>query len=417
MVAAPPEPATRVPLWRNRDFILLWSGQIVSTLGTRITSIAFPLLVLGLTGSPAKAGLVASAQTIPYALVHLPAGVLVDRWDRKRIMLVSDAVRALAFGSLVLALVLDRVTLAQILVVAVVEGTLFVFFQLAESSALPQLVPHEQLGAALAQNQAREQGAELAGAPLGGVLFSVGRVVPFLADAISYAVSFLTLLAIRPPFQEAREPRWTTLRAEIGEGVRWYWQQPFLRTLIAVVGATNIVYNALYLVLIVRARNLGASPFIVGAMFAFAGGGAILGALLAPGVQRHVSAKLVLLGSLWLWGTGMAVLVPLPNAVALGVVIGLLAVAGPIFNVVLGSYRYALAPDRLLGRTASVARLVAWGTIPLGPLVAGFLVEAIGAAATLVVLATGMLLVAAAATVSPSVRSAPDLSELLAARA
>jgi MFS family permease len=98
------------PLWRNRDFLLLWSGQAISTVGTRISSLAYPLLVLAVTGSPAQAGLVGFAQTLPFLVWYLPAGALVDRWNRKWVMLVADAGRAAALGSVAGALVLDRLT-------------------------------------------------------------------------------------------------------------------------------------------------------------------------------------------------------------------------------------------------------------------------------------------------------------------
>jgi MFS family permease len=405
-----------VPLRRNRDFILLWSGQLVSTVGTRISAIAYPLLVLTTTGSPAKAGLVGFAQSIPFALVYLPAGVFVDRWNRKRIMLVADGGRALALASVVVALALDGLTLAQILFVAVVEGTLFIFFQLAESAALPQIVPRAQLGTAVAQNEAREQGAELAGGPLGGILFAIDRFVPFLVDAISYAVGFVTLLFLRSELQEEREPRKTNIRAEIAEGIRWLWEERFLRVVVALVGGTNFVLNALFLTLIVRARDLDASPPLIGAMFAFFGAGAILGAFVAPAVQRHVAPRIVILLALWVWAVETATLFVLPNAVALGAVFGLIGFLGPPFNVTLASYRYALVPDRLLARVGSVGRLVAWGTIPLAYLTAGILLAAIGAPAMLLTLAALMIVVAASATLISDVRNVPPPDVLRAAR-
>ena len=109
MTAVTSEP---VPLHRNRDFMILWSSQVASTVGTRVTSVAFPLLVLAVTGSPAQAGLVAFAQTLPYLVLFLPAGALVDRWDRKRTMLVCEAGRAVALGSIALAIYLDTLTIA-----------------------------------------------------------------------------------------------------------------------------------------------------------------------------------------------------------------------------------------------------------------------------------------------------------------
>jgi MFS family permease len=393
--------------------MLLWSGQVVSTIGTRVSSLAYPLLVLALTHSPAKAGLVGFAQTLPFLLFYLPAGALVDRWNRKRVMLFADAGRALALGSIALGLALDRLTLAQIAAVAFLEGSLFVFFQLSESAALPHVVPREQLPTALAQNQAREQGADLAGQPLGGLLFGIDHLVPFVFDAVSYAVSFVTLLFVRPTFQVERPSSQTRLLAEVVEGIAWLWQRPLLRAIVFLVGASNFAFTALALVMIVRARQLGASSALIGAMFAFLGAGAIVGAAIAPWVQRRVPTRVVVIGSLWLWAAGMAVLALAPNALALGALAAVMWIGGPPFNVVVGAYRYALVPDRLQARTSSAARLVAWGTIPLGSLAAGFLVEAVGAITSFLVLAGISLAVALAATATRAVRNAPQVEALL----
>ena len=370
--------------------------------------------MLALTGSPSKAGLVAFAQTLPFPLLFLPAGVIVDRIDRKHLLLVADGARAVAFASLVAALALDRIVLAHIVVVAFVEGAFFVFFRLAESAALPQVVPAEQLPTAVAQNQARDQGAELAGAPLGGLLFGFDRLLPFLFDAISYAIGFVTLLFVRSALQEDRPPRETRVREEVVEGFRWTWNQPFVRAIVVLVGGSNFAFNALFLVLIVRAKDLGASSALIGAMFAFLGGGAILGALVAPAVSRRVRANVVIVASLWLWAVYPLVLVVLPNALVIGLVAGVVNITGPIFNVVLSAYRYALVPDRLLGRVGSVILLVAWGTIPLGSLTAGFLLEGFGAVTSMLVLAAVSFAVAVGATVTRTVRNVPPVAELRA---
>jgi MFS family permease len=404
--------AELVPLRRNRDFLLLWSSQVVSTLGTRVTSVAFPLLVLAITDSPATAGVVGFFQTLPFLVCFLPAGAIVDRGDRKRLMLVADAVRAGAMASVVVAIAADHLTVAHLAAVAFVEGTFFVFFDLAESAALPHLVPSVQLPTAIAQNQARQQGADLVGQPLGGVLFGVGHAAPFLVDALSYAVSFVALLFVRPVFQEARERTATNLRRDIVEGVKWLWEQRFLRVLVLVIAGWNFVSNALVLALIVRAEELGASPALVGVMLAFFGGGAIVGALIAPAIQRRVSSRTVIVGATWISAAAAFLLVPMRWPLALGAVVGIAAVVGPVFNVVIATYRYALTPDRLQGRVVSAARVVAWGAIPLGTLSAGFLLEGIGATATLALLAVGMAVVALAATLLPSVRRVPAVAGL-----
>jgi len=408
-----PEPARASTLLRNRDFMLLWSGQVVSTLGSRITALAFPLLVLAITHSPAQAGLVGFAQALPFLVWFLPAGALVDRWSRKRVMLVADAGRGVALGTVAAAVLLDRVTVAHLVVVAFVEGTLFVFFQLAEAAALPHVVPRAQLPTAVAQNQARDQGAELAGQPLGGFLFGLGHVVPFVADTVSYLVSFLALLPIRPDLEEPRDTPRRHLLAEVSEGVRWLMHQRLLRTLVALVAISNFAFNALPLALIVRAQDLGASPAAIGLMLGALGVGALAGAVAAPAIQRRVPPPAVLLGALWLWAVQSCVLIVAPSVVTIGVALGLGAFAGPPFNVVVASYRYALAPDRLQGRATSVARMIAWGTIPLAALAGGVSVERFGAVPTIAWLAVLALAVAILATLLPTVRRAPPVSAVV----
>jgi MFS family permease len=387
--------------------MVLWSSQVVSTVGTRVTSIAYPLLVLAVTHSPAKAGVVGFAQTLPFLLLYLPGGTFVDRWDRKRTMLVCDAGRAVALGSIAITIALGWLTMVQVVVAALIEGSLFVLFDLAEGAALPQLVTGDQLQAAIAQNQAKTQGADIVGQPLGGVLFSAARLLPFLADAVSYLVSFIALLFIRRPLQQPRARQPTRLRTEIAEGLLWVWRQPFLRAAVGVIGGVNFVFNALTLVLVVRARELGASPALIGAMFAFVGVGGLLGSFVAPWAQRRYGARRVIVTAGWLWAAEIGVLALLPNALSLGVVSGIRSFAGPAFNVVVNSHVYQVTPDRLLGRVRSAARLVAWGSIPLGTLAGGFLASAFGARTTVLILTGIMCAIAAAATLARGMRHLP----------
>jgi len=384
--------------------MVLWSSQVVSTVGTRVTSIAFPLLVLTVTHSPAKAGVVGFAQTLPFLLLYLPAGAFIDRWDRKRTMIACDAGRAVALGSIAVTVALGWLSMAQVIVVALLEGSLFVLFDLAEGAALPQLVAKEQVPAAVAQNQAKTQGADVVGQPLGGLLFSIAWLLPFLADAVSYLVSFAALLFIRRPFQQPSARPSTRLKTEIAEGLQWVWREPFLRAAVGVIGGVNLVFNALTLVLIVRAKQLGASPALIGVMFAFVGVGGLLGSFVAPWVQRSFAARRVIVTVGWLWAAQTGVLALLPNVLSLGVVSGLRSFAAPAFNVVITSHLYRVTPDRLLGRVRSAARLVAWGSIPLGALTGGLLASAFGAETTLLILTGMMCGVAAAATLARGMR-------------
>jgi len=224
------------PLWRNRDFILLWSDQTVSTLGTSMSLLALPLLALALTRSPAQAGFLAAVQSLPYLVFSLPAGALIDRWDRKRVMIRCDAARFIVYGSVPLAYVLGHLTIAQLYLVALVGGTAFVFFNIAEVASLPRVVPEARLAQANAINAAAESGAQLVGPGLSGFIISLARTtasgasVAYLADSVSYLASVISLFFIAAPFQHERPAAQTrSLRAEIAEGIRFLWTRRPLR--------------------------------------------------------------------------------------------------------------------------------------------------------------------------------------------
>ena len=395
------------PLWRNRDFTLLWTGQVVSTVGTRVTSVAYPLLVLLLTGSPALAGAVAFVQTLPFLLLYLPGGAWVDRWDRRRTMVLCELGRAVALGSVALTAVVagvHAVGVGQLAVVAFAEGCLFVLFDLAEGAALPHLVPPEQVPAAVAYNQARTQGADLVGQPLGGILFTVSPVLPFAVDAASYLLSGGAVAAIRSRLQAERAPGTERLRTRIAAGLRFVRHSAFLRETVVLVGLMNLVFNGLFLALIVRARDLGASPATVGLMLSTLGLGGLLGSLAAPAVHRRLPGRLILVGVGWLWAVVQTALVLAPTPLWLGVLVFVTSLFGPVFNVVIGAYVYQLVPDELLARVRSTSRLVAWGTIPVGSLLGGLLADVLGAGPALLVFGLLMVPVAVATTLSPGMR-------------
>jgi MFS family permease len=400
-----------VPLWRNRDFTLLWSSQVVSTVGTRVTSVAYPLLVLLLTGSPALAGVVGFAQTLPFLLLYLPGGAWVDRWDRRRTMVVCEVGRMVALGSIAVTAVvggIHAVTIAQLVAVAFVEGSLFVLFDLAEGAALPRLVPAGQLPTAVAWNQARTQGADLVGQPLGGLLFAIAPALPFAFDSVSYLVSGGAVAAIRTRLQGERAATADRLRTRIAEGVRFVRRSAFLREMVMIVGWMNLVFNGTFLVLIVRAQRLGGSPGQIGLMLAAYGLGGILGAIAAPALQRRLPGRVVLVTIAWLWTALGIALAFAPSLVWLAVLVFVLNLFGAPYNVVVAARMYQLVPEEIFGRVRSVGRIVAWGTIPVGTLLGGLLADRFGAGPALLVLGLGMVPIAIASSVSPGMRSIDD---------
>jgi len=403
--------AEATPLRRNRDFVLLQSGQLLSTLGNQASYVAYPLLVLALTGSPAKAGLVGFAGILPYPLFVLPAGLLADRWDRRRIMIVSDVCRALALGILAVAVAADEASFALIVAVAFVDGTMFAFFNIAEIGALRAVVPKRQLPDAAAAEQARLSTVILLGPPLGGFLFGIGRALPFLVDAISYLGSLVSVVAIRARFQEEIARPESNLRGQLTEGFAWLWRQPFLRTCAVLFAFTNFGGNALYLFVVVAGQEQGLSSTQIGLLIAIYGGFTLIGSLIAPRLQRLLSMRAVVLLTFWL-GLGIGIYVLEPNVWLLLLGAAPLALVNPTLNAVVIGYRVAVVPDRLQGRVNSVARLLAQIGAPLGPLAAGVLLGIFSTRATDLIITAWFAAIALWATLSPSIRAAPSLSEL-----
>ncbi|HET7354929.1 MAG TPA: MFS transporter [Gaiellaceae bacterium] len=402
---------SQVPLRRNRDFVLLQLGQGLSTLGSTSTYVAYPLLVLALTHSPAKAGVVGFANVLPYALFALLAGVVADRVDRKRLMIAMDLVRAAAMASIVATLAAGVLTFWQIAAVAFVEGTAFVFFNVAEVGALRSVVSARQLPDAAAAEQSRYAAATLAGPSVGGALFGLGRSLPFLADAVSYAASILTLTWMRTPFQETRERDPAPLRTQIREGVSWLWAHAYLRTSALIFAGQNFVFSGIYLVFVVVSKRHGLSAAAIGALIAVFGVASLAGSLAAPRIAKLFSMRAIMLGNQWL-SAAIILCALAPGPYVLLACVLPIAFVSPSLNSVVVGYRTAITPDHLVGRVSSVARNLAQIAAPLGPLAAGVLLGAYSSRVGLLVLGGISLALAVWTTVSPSIRNAPSLSEL-----
>jgi MFS family permease len=402
----PPPPPPPLPLWRNRDYMLLWGGQGLSFVGFQIQGITLPLLILALTRSPAQAGIAAALDALPFPLLSLPAGAFVDRWDRKRVMVVCDAGRAIAAGSIPLALWTGHLTMAQIYLVAVVEGILSTFFTLAETASLPNVVGKDQLPSAMGQNYATASATGILGPPLGGFLYTISHALPFLANAVSFAASVLSLRLIRAGFQQERRAAPRHLRADIREGLTWAWRHPLVRFLALRNGAGNIVYAGSGLIVIVLAKQRHAPPVAIGAIFAIESIGGIAGSLIVGRLQRRLSFAQITLGFVWI----TALLFPLyaiaPSPLALGLIAVGLSFALVIFDVTQLSYRAAIIPDEIFGRVTSSIRLLSVGGLALGPALAGALLQTLGPLSTVLVFAAWLLILALATTANPHVRSA-----------
>lgn len=403
---------TAAPLHRNRDFVLLQTGLLLSSAGSQMTSIAYPLLVLALTGSAAKAGIVAFVRLLAMAAFALPAGLAADHWSRRSLMIAAHAVRAVAIGGLGALVLLDEVVYWIVPAVALVEGAGAAVFSAAQAGAFRAVVPTQQLPGAVAVVTGREAAISVASPALGGALFGVARALPFLVHAVLYVFSAVALLAMRTPFQRERDVDQSSLRSRVAEGFRFLWDNAFLRTVSLLFGLANFIGPGVLFAIVVIGEEQGLTSGRVGLLVSTFGACILIGSFLSPVIRRRLPVRGVLLLELWTW-TGCGVFVLWPNVYALTASILPTALAIPSTDSVVHSYRFAMTPDRLIGRVASVWTTIGLAIAPLGPLVAGLLLAAGSARVAIAVFAAVGLVLALWGTLSSAIRTAPSLRELV----
>jgi predicted MFS family arabinose efflux permease len=402
------------PLRRNRDFVLLQSGQVLSTFGSGVSTIAYPLLVLAVTGSAAKAGYVGAAQFAPLLFFNLPAGLLADRIDRRRLMIAGDVVSAAAVGTLGVLIVTHNAPYWAIVVVAFVDATASVFFRAGMSGAFRSVVPLTQLADASSVTQARAAMVRLGAPPVGGALFAVGRAIPFLVDAVSYVFSTASLLCMRTRFQEQRAKDETPLRAQLAEGLSFLSHVPFLRTTMLMIAASNLSTTGVQLSVIILAKRAGLSSTTIGLFVALVGATTLLGSLASSFFRRVFPLHTIVLSEFW------AALVYLPFFVwpspyVLATAFALQAFWFPNTDSAVNAYWYALTPDRLVGRVMSVSSTLRVLAVPLGPVAAGLLLTHTSARTTIGIFTAWTLAAAVVGTFASSIRHAPPLDEVTTA--
>jgi MFS family permease len=379
----------RRPVWRRRDFALLWSGQTVSELGSAVTTIALPTLaILVFHAGAAAVGLMVASERLPFPVVALFAGAIVDRVRRRRIMIACNVGRLVVLGLIPLLSAVGVLQLWHLFVAASAMGVFTVFFDVSYMAYAPGLVEADQLLEANSRLQVTWSAAQTAGPGLGGVLVqAVGAARAVLADAFSFLVSSIALLSIRtteprPPSRPRRH-----LLTEVGAGLRHVFGTPVLRAQVLCMSAAGVFAHAYEAPLYVFAYDrLHLSPGVLGLILASQGLGAMLGSVVGSRIIRALGVgRTISLGS----GLASALIGVVPLALLVSpeallvptfILSGAAGVAGDIAQVTL---RQALTPSHLQGRMGAVFRAFFWGAWPLGNLLGGLLAAAIGAATTL----------------------------------
>ncbi|GHH45236.1 MFS transporter [Streptomyces candidus] len=364
--------------WR-RDFRFLWAGETASLVGTQVFQLAMPLTaVLTLDASPGQLGMLGALTFAPYLVLGLPAGLLVDRWQRRGVLIISSLGQAVAIGAIPLLAALDRLTFSWLLVMACVAGTARVFFNIAYRSYLPAIVPPEHLTGANSRLTASESVAEVGGPGLGGVLVNAfGAPLALLADAISYLGSAIGIGAVRQREKPVEIDR-TPLRSQISEGFRFTFANPYLRAFLGEAASYNICWQIVQTVLVLFAvRELGMSPGVLGFMLSIGAVGALLGASLTSRVADRAGLGRTLLVAAVI-GDLAPLLLPTAQrgvwaAPLFAVAFFIQGVGITACNVHSMTLRQAITPLHLLGRTNAAYLFVALGVKPVGSLLGGWL--------------------------------------------
>jgi MFS family permease len=422
----------RPSLFRKPDFAKLWSAATISLFGTQVTEIAIPVVaILILQVSPFEVALVGTLQFLPFLLFTLPAGVWVDRMSRRRILIVADLGRAVMIASIPIAFVLGGLTIWQLYVVAFINGTLTVLFDIADMSYLPTVVHRDELVDANGKLQASASTAQVIGDPVGGAVVGL-LAAPFalVLDAISYVASALLVFSIRRPERsstptpssaadtandftespasgasaaaeavaaasQAPDQQRTGIVAEVRDGLRFVVRNRFLRHIAPTTGVSNLFSNISFSMLPVFIyRDLGLTPQIFGLIGGCFGIGALLGAATSSRVANRFGIGTTIIGSIAI-GAPMGLLVPLATRDTALLLIGgggiVSGWANVVYNVSQVSLRQAITPERMLGRMNATMRFIVWGTIPVGTVIGGLIATAFGVMAALWVGAIGGL--------------------------
>ncbi|MEU7142207.1 MFS transporter [Nocardia sp. NPDC046473] len=382
-------------IFGNRDFVLLWFGNATSLIGLFGARITYPLLVLASTGSPALAGWVGFAISLPSLLFQIPAGIVADYADRRRTLIGCQLAGLAAAGAAVLVVGCGLPNPALLLAItAFVEGTAYVFFSLSELGAVRDVVTVEQRPGAFSLFEAEQPIATVVGRATGAAMFGALRWLPFVADAASYAVSLATLSVIRGDFSARDRHGASSRRGLLLDGVRAVWTEPFLRVSTLISGLSNMVIQIVILLLILRLGSTGRPTWTVGVVLGAAGVGGVLGSFVAARLTARYSARTVYRGSLFGWTVLLVPIVLSTNPVVLVACWCGVGAVGTVVNVALTLFRVRVIPEQTLGRAVGAANLVTDGAVALGALLAGYLLSAFGTTATGSALVCAMLVLA-----------------------
>lgn len=408
-MASTESPGQRTTLFRHRDFRFLWMGDTVSVFGMQFVGFALPLVAINvLEADELEMGIIGALETLAFLLIGLPAGAWVDRWRKKRVIVVGDLSRAALLLTIPVAFLGGVLSMWMLYVVAFAVGCITVFFDVANQSYLPEIVEGEQISEGNSKLQASQQTAFVAGPAAAAALVRViGAPFTIAVTALCMALSSLFVSRIRHVEERPSALDRPSLAAQIREGLSFVLGHDLLRRIVMCTGIGNFANSAAgALYFLYALRTLGLTEVTLGVLMSVGAVGGLLGALSADRFARLVgegraipTAATTLALASFAWPLA-SILPPVPVLFAGGFALGWAVVT---YNVVQVSFRQRLCPKPLLGRMNASVRFLVWGPMPVGALLGGFLGRELGIVPTLWLLCGVALLAAIPVLFSPLV--------------
>ena len=386
-------------LLADRVFARLWAATGVSLLGSQVTLLALPLTAVVVLHAPAvQVAALAAAGTAPFLLLGLPAGVWMERWSLRRLMVLTDLVRAALLAGVPVAYLLGHLTMAQLYAVAFGVGACGVFFDVGALSVLPILVPPTRLAAANGAVEMSRALAQTSGPAIGGVLVRLLTApVAVLVDSMSYLLSAALLRGLPDVRPGNLSPFRGPLLREVRGGLAYCLRHPYVRALAGGAAWINFWVEALLAVFVpyaVRDLHLGAA--VIGLVLALSNVGYLAGSAAVPLLNRRIGVgPTIVLGAALNGGLVLAALAPAGRPVP-WLVAGftVFAVASALWNVNAVSLRQASTEPGMMARMNASNRFLIWGTMPLGAAAGGTLASLLGPGAAVLVAGAAAPLVA-----------------------
>ncbi|MFI9366416.1 MFS transporter [Kitasatospora sp. NPDC053057] len=401
------------------DFRRLWSAQSISIMGSQVSLIAFPLTALAVLDARAsEVGTLNALSRAPFLLFGIFAGVLIDRWRSRRVLIIMDWVRAATLLLIPVLMFSRSLTIEWLFAVAFVVGSCTVFFDIAYQSTLTDVVVAGELLTANRWLETSRSIGNMSGPGFAAVLLkAVSAPIAILVDATSYALSALFVHAIRAPDRRPASRQGSTIWRDFKAGLRFVGESAFLRWNAAIAATWNLLTSALITIFFVHLESELKLSSATVAVVVFVGSvGSFLAVLVVARIIAWRGLGWCIVLSMCVGGLGGLFLAMSsgrsPLAIA-ALTLGYLLVtaAEPLFNINVISIRQMITPAHLMARTTGAMRFVVWGTLPIGALTAGFLGDAFGGRTTLAVIGVGFLVPAAMTFLSPfpRIRTVSDL--------